>query len=1089
MGGNAFPLQRRRRRSNPSPTSPVFARRAWEKQDIHLSIPSPAEPFSAILIGSESPALDVKVPSPTFDLPSFSATSPTFENLSSNHGFTGRSSDEFAQQQQQRRQPFLEPVRPSTSAAATGLSTSRPSRFPAVSPALSSPVNSNPAPPSFEHFPPISLYQESRNRMNEPSPPAPRNFGSPVPMERSMFEDNKNYPPKKSRLDYLKPGRLLARRRASATGKDGDTGLTVNTSGVVPLPEGDVSIRGTRVIDFSARRPRRVLSHDASSGDSSPLTDSRPSLQEQRRSSDLAPLHASTAHHHGTSPIQSPLYKERVDDNNSPLQPAQAAYLQSLAKATNIRGDYLSSNQPKASKRLPIRIPEKQRFVDSSSNPLNRLPVNVGQADKDEGFQDVQPTSQRPPEGHHSPKLDVHLATTLPRHMASTSSRFSFQLGNQDSSAQERLLEEKHKQQQASKQLSAIDAGEEPQEEDYGNYDFDDDGLEERIPGVNADADEDDLELERFTAASRRISTPRVAVNTQPDRNIAGQQTRSDGLDGFHFTSEAAIFSPSNLYLISEPTPKDDEGQRIGIANSNDSPTPFLLSGGGAIGQDGLGIGGIGDRIMSAPGLTSADELLHEVPVDDAFNDEDLYFDDGDFDHDSVHSLGQFDESILDDESGQIRDIPSENARKFEAAQRGAKFQSSLSRRKHAKLSRGSQSSLGSGPQRDADTHVGGEVTLKPPESTVSIGGGTSLTEGNLAAYHNALVSAANEAAANGRFDRTSFHSQSSDDWASQSQQDESQPGLVSDDSRLSHLLGASRIGEEDAFAFDDDYGDDDLMIAEANAEALENDDEGFYGQEFGFYARAPGKGSSELTNGGYFGPKGSGGIKRSYSAKANFQEPTLTPITERSEWSTRNSVSSNYVPALPGSANTLQSPGIAQLLDMESTNMDDEMSLSALMKLRRGAFGGSSNSISSLTSSHTAGSPLGHVSHHAAFPHGETPRLTSSIHSLSASVGIPESEEEEEEEEGVAIPTLTQSSPNKKLSDPSPITPSSQVAMSPSLGTGKPGHSRTSSGAESVSYIRDPDGSDRWLLERRRTGDHGELELVGREYLAGARI
>ena len=295
-------------------------------------------------------------------------------------------------------------------------------------------------------------------------------------------------------------------------------------------------------------------------------------------------------------------------------------------------------------------------------------------------------------------------------------------------------------------------------------------------------------------------------------------------------------------------------------------------------------------------------------------------------------------------------------------------------------------------------------------------------------------------------------------------------------------------IGNEDGLPLSDDYAEDDLMIAEANAEALENDDEGFYGQEFGFYARAPGKGASDFVNGGYFGPKGSNGIKRSHSAKANFQEPSLTPITERSEWSTRNSISSSYVTAIPGSAVAIPSLGLAQLRDLESVNFDEEMSLSALMKLRREAFGGSSNSVSSLTGSYTTGSPLAHVADQAALPHVDTGhRMASSIQNLTGSLGIPEFEEEDEET--VNLPTLTQSTPRKKLSDPYPPTPQSSTAISPTLGHGKVGHSRTRSGAESVSYIRDPEGSDRWLLERRRTGDDGELEFVRREYLAGARI
>jgi len=66
-----------------------------------------------------------------------------------------------------------------------------------------------------------------------------------------------------------------------------------------------------------------------------------------------------------------------------------------------------------------------------------------------------------------------------------------------------------------------------------------------------------------------------------------------------------------------------------------------------------------------------------------------------------------------------------------------------------------------------------------------------------------------------------------------------------------------------------------------------------------------------------------------------------------------------------------------------------------------------------------------------------------------------------------------------------------SQEEMPSSPGAGadrrKGHHSRTSSGADSVSYQRDVDG--RWVLERRRTDEEGGNELIDREYLAGDRI
>jgi hypothetical protein len=226
-----------------------------------------------------------------------------------------------------------------------------------------------------------------------------------------------------------------------------------------------------------------------------------------------------------------------------------------------------------------------------------------------------------------------------------------------------------------------------------------------------------------------------------------------------------------------------------------------------------------------------------------------------------------------------------------------------------------------------------------------------------------------------------------------------------------------------------------------------------------------------------------------------------LTPITERSEWSTRNSVASLQIPIGPYSAQSVPSPGIAQLLDQDSATFDeDDMTLSALIKLRRGAWGGSSTSVNSTGGSHNGNSPLTHLGSRdfvGSSSHiGNGHKITSSVHSLTESVGIPESEEEGEEEEP-AVLTMMQNTPRKGSSDPQNApTPRDQAIQSPAsavLEKGKKGknhtrgHSRTSSGAESISYVKD--GSGRWVLERRRTGDDGEFEIIGREYLASARI
>lgn len=173
-------------------------------------------------------------------------------------------------------------------------------------------------------------------------------------------------------------------------------------------------------------------------------------------------------------------------------------------------------------------------------------------------------------------------------------------------------------------------------------------------------------------------------------------------------------------------------------------------------------------------------------------------------------------------------------------------------------------------------------------------------------------------------------------------------------------------LEDNDEYAQDmDDYDFDDAIIAEANAEALANDMDGFYGQEFNFYsAHHHGSGSdlsssskdgAQFANGGYFIPTDA--LGRSTSGRVVSREPNLTPITERSEYSNRNSVLSLAVPPIGGSGGELRSPGLMQLARLADDDGSD-MSMSALMRLRSRAFGGAGGSQASLSSSRE-GSPM----------------------------------------------------------------------------------------------------------------------------------
>ena len=216
--------------------------------------------------------------------------------------------------------------------------------------------------------------------------------------------------------------------------------------------------------------------------------------------------------------------------------------------------------------------------------------------------------------------------------------------------------------------------------------------------------------------------------------------------------------------------------------------------------------------------------------------------------------------------------------------------------------------------------------------------GAIAQVQTRMSAYHQALADAANKAAADGRFLRQLSVSTARSGSVYSKQEEEQAPfrddrshysrdsngiegnGLLNPNPAgvgrsLSQNTSGSRIdvagvdyspqklkfdfgfnadnvapsdfddGNDD---LDDDYMDDDDVIAAANAEALENDDDGFYGQEFGFYAkqRRDSTENLEAINGGFFGEDGDNGLQRNKSLK----EPNLTPITERSEFSTRNS-------------------------------------------------------------------------------------------------------------------------------------------------------------------------------------------------------
>lgn len=876
---------------------------------------------------------------------------------------------------------------------------------------------------------------------------------------------------------------------------------------------------------------------------------------------------------------------------------------------------------------------------------------------------------------------------------------------------QEKLLEERHRQRE--QERKADDPGDGDARFDDFDEDFDydammdDDGLEERIPGVNADYEyeeelEEDLEAdldpdndqENFAgfAFQRSNQEDEEAAETaeadlDPDNdqeNFAGfafqrlnpkdaeaSETADADLDpdndqdnfaGFAFQRSnpaSSLASPHTPGMLA--TPRDVNGKVIGFAMTKDT-TPELPTSESPVFPDplvlpkqddtsGLGIQGVEAHIADAPQepifRSSHAPAANPQPPLRTEND-DIYFDDGladelDFEHDGT----VFDESIFDnhDTDRYGRPIPGAFAQAKEAMQAAQKQPSkrdsdmtSASGQSGVGHSTG-QTSLDVGAQQPAVHREVEEESIQPatePEMAIQ---NPDLV------YQAALAEAAQLAAASGKFQRSSSPEISTD------LADTTTDLAEYEDFETSGYVDDYGDGYGDDFTndFDDFDFDDEAIIAEANASALANDSDGFYGHEFGFYStplshpppnhhsQPPAATTNTTTpssnvlttenlfqyaNGGYFGPPNASTLNRSTSGRGVLREPNLTPITERSEYSNRNSVMSFTLPPAIGSGEggtggrnsaslNMHSPGLAQLALLPPDHDGENMSFSALMKLRSKAWGGSQVSLGSsggggsprseraegggygTMPAHLAGHGHGHVRVNSGlslwscseaaeegFANGRgsgagspavgaTSSLSMALGMGMGTVSLPGSGQASvvlpprpgsagavvnggsgsggvnglvgaplpQRPQSMFLPPPTQAPPpvpshygaNQQAgggiacspvlegeeADADQVAAAEGFALAPALPlwTGSPvafegssweGMGETSSqhqprpgmghrhkgSADSVSYMKDDEGvGGTWVVERRRTAESGEVEILGREVVAGGRI
>ncbi|KAL9001358.1 MAG: hypothetical protein Q9169_000249 [Polycauliona sp. 2 TL-2023] len=998
---------------------------------------------------------------------------------------------------------------------------------------------------------PFSKHTELRSREQTNEGAQPARAPPPAPLKLSPGSAANVAQPRqgRTRLNLLNPMALLAKRRSHQAAADSHTEkaqhkLTYPTVPGMPA-DFDPRIRGKVVHDFSAPRLGTNESTNRARG-SDKQRDAI--LYNSRRPSP----NASTSFADDDSPSSgerehTPQFKEHFDEDFEPLKngPAKqrtSAFMYQVSLTGSQPGPDPSVLPPFA-RHLPSNISTAPSGVRSPSPPQRKSLEIVPESSVTATVQTDKPPVSAPPSSppvkarsRASSNTDpTYQPAGLPKHFKSNASRFSFDLTGVGSAAQEKLLEDKHRQHEKNRSRRSHDSAigsfaRDPNEDDDDEYadQYDDiedmDGIEERIPGVNADEDRSAPAADQHTQNTGFVSPCKSSFTSDPSLASTGITSPNTPRDSMGIpTGLNSAQMPSCLLYQHFPSEIQP--------HANTRPETSAMSLGYSSQAHPTHVHGHGVQPSASPS-----------PPND---EDDLYYDDGMIESLDLPEDDAFDESVFDDDTSNVYGLP---LRDRAPASKGTA---------HPQTEEQNLKDSSSDPRRVSETSVdhlhpsqtsfaGPHDSTEQPNRANRSSFGPSADVSNNAGYLNALTVGINQAALNGKFDRWPPGTESAIDQTTGHfevhRHDEYDEDVRNDAEGL--LINAGVQDVED-FAFDDALADDSI-IAAANAEALENDDEGFYGQEFGFFARASGASEAEYANGGYFGSRGFEGIGRSHSGRNN--EASLTPITERSEWSNRNSAISLAMHGFPQphSAGPHSSAGLAQLADLMHLE-DDDLSLSALMKLRRGAWGGSN---ASLQSSSTSGSPLtyapgvgypsaihiqhsngsnGNVSLHNGSPltmyTGHVP--ASSSYSLVSSNGYASSPDDSQPSPASATMTtsvLQQGSPTQQLPQSAPamlpqqhlaqqsipmlspsgagmsfqshrrsMSPVKRSSMGPPPRPSK-GHSRNGSNAsESVSYVletsREDGGQGRWVLEKRRTDESGVVEVLGREIVEGGRI
>lgn len=752
----------------------------------------------------------------------------------------------------------------------------------------------------------------------------------------------------------LNPVSMLMRRRNSQLPDAASEGpMAPHRMMDVPamdLPRNyDPRIRGKGIHNFddASRLPR-----NSSVTDVVDLAADSPSSANHRESrgaaSGNAPRHSDGPRKPSPEKEHTPIFIENFDEERDderagtdPIQRESLANQDFLARMSRqLDFDSIDFSVPAARKHLsteqsqvvvsqpqPQRGARSSKTTDSSSIRHSSDQSTVRSSMSNDTRATSPPQSPSHESARQSATLEPPFQPGQPlQHLSSTASRnsrFSFQLNSDHCIEQEKALEDKHKQKQASKasrHVSTADSRFEEmvdEEEDVDYDDMDDGGIhEEDIPGVNA-SDEDEpvgLGNQRLSMFAPANTVTRASSQSHYTNNDTAATSPDRTTGPFYQQKNADLYH--NEVRSQDPDPSSSE------------------------------------RTLTKSTIAS----------------DDMYFDDGIIDHPTQAGQNQYDEAISDS--------PTDSRFNQQA------IDERLSSIQQLPDDTSTEDLRQENPEGAVDERRGvGEETAdrdgQPEDSLVqgpSVDGAAALRHSSsLSAYHSALASAASRAAKNGKFNRqTSINTVSSN----YSNDGEPTSGFVNKD-----------WGDDDPQTFEDGDDEEDPMVAAANAEVLASEDADYYGQEFGFYGN-PATSNGEAYSGGYFGHTNLLGA----SLVNRKNDPNLTPITERSEYSTRNSFIGSTPwgpPSVGGRDMSTMSPGLKDIAAGMGLD-DEEMTLGQLLRLRKAAFegGGSgsqsghgrSGSQSAHGSSNSMDSSPTSASNPAAFPFRHSPMLSAGV-------------------------------------------------------------------------------------------------------------